>query len=88
MLKEGGVKLGDRFLQFLGLGHVVVRQRLVYLEVELGGKVERRPDGGVDSEGVVTQVGLSQIWGRINLVRSGTNLSVCHFLFSSVDPTQ
>ena len=58
MLKEGGVKLGDCLLQLLGLGHVVVLERLVDLEIQLGGKVEGRPDGGVDAEGVVPQVGL------------------------------
>ena len=58
MLKEGGVELGDCLLQPLGLGHVVVLERLVDLVVQLRGEVERRPDGGVDAKGVVPQVGL------------------------------
>ena len=58
MLEEGRIELCDRLLQPLGLGHVVVLERLVDLEVELRGKVERGPDGGVDAESVVPQVSL------------------------------
>ena len=58
MLEEGGVEFCDRLLQPLGRGHVVVLERLVDLEVELRGEVERGPDGGVDAEGVVPQVSL------------------------------
>ena len=45
MLEEGGVEFCDRLLQPLGRGHVVVLERLVDLEVELRGEVERGPDG-------------------------------------------
>ena len=58
VLEEGGVEFCDRLLQPLGRGHVVVLERLVDLEVELRGEVERGSDGGVDAEGVVSQVGL------------------------------